>query len=101
MSLVLQFSECNFPLLEDVWQLEENIAEVLGKNGEAYVDGHDVGEGKVNIFIVTRTPKRLFRNVLAFLQETNHAQSLKAAYRSDSEEDYVPLWPPDLQTFSV
>jgi hypothetical protein len=98
--LVLQF-----PLGEDVdnynklIRFEGVLIASLGLG--AKVDGHDFGAGEMNIFILTQDPVASF----AFVQQTDRSlwpsQEVRAAFRSVEENDYVCLWPPELDHFQV
>jgi len=74
---------------ERVIALENKLEENL-ESGE--VDGNDVGQGIVNIFIITKEPKRCFKDamrIIAGAEQTPRA----AGYRESGGEDYVRLLP--------
>jgi len=92
--VVLEFHGGDPESFDRVIALETKLEEELG-SGE--VDGNDVGQGIVNIFLTTREPKRCFEEamrIIAGMKPTPHA----AGYRDFDEEDYVRLWPADDST---
>jgi hypothetical protein len=66
-------------------KLEETL-----KSGE--VDGNDVGQGIVNIFILTREPQRCFEEAMSILGSKEPVPRA-AGYRNIKEENYIRLWP--------
>jgi len=72
-----------------VLALEAKLEQEL-KTGE--VDGNDVGQGIVNIFIVTKAPKACFEEAMRIIAEAQPVPRA-AGYRDLEEEDYVRLWP--------
>jgi len=98
--LVLQWpSSSTAKELDQLISLEDQIREDIGKCGN--VDGHDIGSGEMNIFIFTEDPKATFERVRNIGSFPNHMSNLKAGYREVGEDDFVPLYPVDLEHFSV
>src|SRR6266852_4957764 len=64
-------------------KLEEEL-----ESGE--VDGNDVGQGIVNIFIITKEPKRCFVEAMRIIAGADPAPRA-AAFRDLEEEEYVRL----------
>jgi hypothetical protein len=52
--------------LEAIAEIEDALAECLA--GQSRIDGHDVGLGEINIFIVTSDPQRAFDQVQPVLE---------------------------------
>lgn len=71
--------------------LEDALIEVLGDS--AKVDGHDVGSGEVNIFILTDEPEQTFQQARPVLELRGRLPALTAAYRSVTGESYTVIWP--------
>jgi hypothetical protein len=65
------------------------------------VDGHDMGSGEMNIFIHTEHLTAAFAEVEKALSANSMWDDLRAAYREESGEGYVVLWPRDLGKFDV
>jgi hypothetical protein len=89
--LVLEFVDDDPENFERVCALEEALDGSL-ESGE--VDGNDVGQGIVNIFIITRKPKDCFDEAMLILRGKEPAPRA-AGYRDINEEDYIRLWPKD------
>jgi hypothetical protein len=71
--------------------LEDQLIEALGESAE--IDGHDIGSGESNIFMLTNTPEATFSLVRPVLQQCNLLDFVAVAYRSVSGEQYTSLWP--------
>jgi hypothetical protein len=69
--------------------------------GPDEVDGHDCGSGEFNIFILTNHPTETFDQAMKAVQRARLAQSVRAAYRDITGDDYVILWPADLIEFRI
>ena len=95
--LVLQFPEklIDFNRLVEI---EEDLARIL-KSSE--IDGHDIGSGEVNFFILTNEPKDEFKRLKQYLIDKELLHSLKAAYRRTDKEEYVVLCPDSLTKFII
>ena len=87
--VVLEFHGDDPENFDRVMALETKLEEEL-ESGE--VDGNDVGQGIVNIFIITKEPKRCFEEAMRIIAGTEPAPRA-AGYRNLGEEDYVRLWP--------
>jgi len=71
--------------------LEDELAEALSDVAE--VDGHDVGSGETNIFILTTDPAATFELAKPVLERTGHLTAVTAAYRETEGEQYTVVWP--------
>ena len=71
--------------------LEDELTEELGNSAD--VDGHDVGSGEANIFIVTSDPTATFHRLKPVLERTGHVQAVTVAYREVHGERYTVIWP--------
>lgn len=87
--VVLEFHGDDPENFERVIALETKLEEEL-ESGE--VDGNDVGQGIVNIFIITKEPKRCFEEAMRIIAGAEPAPRA-VGYRNLEEEDYVRLWP--------
>jgi hypothetical protein len=56
------------------------------------VDGNDVGQGIVNIFLITKEPQRCFAEAMQIIAGDNPSPCA-AGYRRLDGEDYFRLWP--------
>ena len=89
--LVLQFRGNSLGDLDDAAALEENLVTALGDS--ANVDGHDIGSGETNIFIITTDPEGTFRRAMPTLKRKKVLQSVTAAYRRVDGEQFTVIWP--------
>lgn len=97
--LILQLPEEQFSDIDWIADLEERLDDSLF---DAEVDGHDIGQGEVNVFILTNTPVDSFALAKNILQEEGvECGMFKAAYRDVTNERYIPLWPKDLKNFKI
>src|SRR5712671_128577 len=87
--LVLEFQGDSPGNFERVIAIEEKLEELL-QNGE--VDGNDVGQGIVNIFIITKHPERCFEEAMRYIKDSEPKPSA-AGFRDINEDDYVRVWP--------
>ena len=88
--LVLQFAAEAISDYHALIAIESQLIAVLG---EAAVDGHDMGSGEANIFLVTSDPQKTFRQIAPVLERTGHMAAVAAAYRRTDEDLYHVLWP--------
>jgi hypothetical protein len=70
-------------------------------NDRVDVDGHDVGSGEMNIFILTNDPQAAFEQVRVILERRNIWSAVRVAYREISGNTFVILWPKHLTEFEV
>jgi hypothetical protein len=98
--LVLQWSSASVAGGYDTLVEVEDLL-IAKLRDQTKVDGHDIGSGEMNIFILTNDPKACFENVRATLQSHEMLASIRVAYREVSGNKYVILWPKDLTEFEV
>jgi hypothetical protein len=89
--LVLQFSCDSEEDFDALVQLEDQLVEAL--TDEAEVDGHDMGSGQGNIFILTDDPQITFQAAKPVLQKSNRLNDATVAYREASGDVYTTIWP--------
>lgn len=56
------------------------------------VDGHDVGGGVVNLFVITTAPDACVEEVMGSIAPAKLPLAA-AAYRKQSGQEYVRVWP--------
>ena len=88
--LVLQFAADTIADYDALVALEQQLSAALG---DSEVDGHDMGSGEANIFILTSDPQKTFRQLAPVLENTGRMTAVTAAYRSADESSYHILWP--------
>jgi hypothetical protein len=89
-SLVVQFQGDSLDL-DELVALEDELIGALC--GEAEVDGHDIGEGEANIFVVSDRPVETFARIQAVLEARGLLSAARVARRDLSESRYTVLWP--------
>lgn len=63
----------------------------------ADVDGHDLGAGEVNFFVLTNEPSVAFERCKTVLLRSRLLDHVTAAYRSLDGEVYSVIWPVSFQ----
>ena len=89
--LVLQFQGDSVSDYDALLVLEGWLIEALGNSAE--VDGHDVGSGETNIFVITDTPEATFGRVKVVLEKLDLLSDVTAAHRLASGDHYTLVWP--------
>ncbi len=92
--LVLQFPASAFSTFDELVQYEDALIDTLDHNHE--VDGHDIGSGEVNFFILTEDPESawtVIRHAGGGTLLLHHG--LQAAARRLDGEVYERFWPVD------
>ena len=74
--------------------LEDEVEKLLGTAGT--VDGHDLGSGEMNIFVLTDDPVGAFDRLKPLM-----AADLSAAYREVAGDEFTVLFPPGRKAFRV
>lgn len=97
--IVVQLPEETFGDLGLIIEMEDKLeANLLN----AELDGHDLGNGEVNIFIHTNSPIETFELVKnIFHDDVQVLANAKVAYRELTDEEYICLWPADLKEFEI
>ncbi len=97
--LVLQFQGDDEETIDKVIELEDQLISVLDGSKIAEVDGHEPGEGVVNLFLNTKNPSKVWEKIEP-LVETAASEDLEiaaVAYRDSGGEDFTVLWPADFE----
>jgi hypothetical protein len=96
--LVLEFHGDSQDEFEQVFAIEKKLDGAL-TTGE--VDGNDVGQGIVNIFIITEDPQRCFEEAMQNIGQTK-PQPEAAGFRNLDKDEYQRVWPlGDLSPFEL
>jgi hypothetical protein len=100
--LVLQWSSSALTYQADYDRLLslEHLIE-SGLDAISIVDGHDISSGEMNVFIHRDHPKVAFATVMRILEPKGHSSGMTAGYRKFEENEYTPVYPKDLNHFSV
>ena len=94
--LTLQFHGDSLDDYDAIIALENELNEELGDSAE--VDGHDVGSGQANVFILTSDPLTTFQRAKPVLERKQYLQAARAAYRPVQGEHYTVIWPENSTT---
>ena len=97
--LVLQFNGDAVGDYDLMVAFEDELILELGDT--AAVDGHDIGAGETNIFILTSQPEVAFHLAKELLCRSQLLGAVTAAYRPISGDVFTVLWPSHRQEFSV
>src|SRR5690606_38689168 len=97
--LVLQFKGDSLADYDSMVALEDEL--IVALSGIAEVDGHDIGSGETNIFIVTPSPLPSFDRAKAVLERTGLLDLASVGYRPVTDDGFKVLWPQHQQAFSV
>jgi hypothetical protein len=97
--LVLQLPASSIRDYDALIELEDAIIKGLGHLGK--VDGHDVGSGEMNIFILTDEPSFAFEHIKKILGTKDFMIDLKVAFRIIGKDDFTILHPADLVHFTI
>ena len=95
--LVIQFRPTGALDFEKLVAMEDALITELGDS--AIVDGHDIGSGEFNIFVVTDHPKESFVRTQRLLEGMKPEGAMNVAYRDPNDERFVILWPPNSPEF--
>jgi len=96
--LVLEFHSDTQEEFEQVVAIEKKLDGAL-KTGE--VDGNDVGQGIVNIFIITEEPQHCFEEAMQYIAQTK-LQPAAAGFRNFDKDEFQRVWPMgDLTPFEL
>lgn len=97
--LLLQWPTSLFRGYDLLIALENAVIAGIGDLGK--VDGHDMGSGEMNIFILTDRPDLAFERIKSIPKVARNLRKLRAAYRALDEDEYTPIYPEGLKHFSV
>jgi hypothetical protein len=89
--LIIQCEERLFQEEDKLQEVEGEMSDVL--QGSATVDGHDVGCGKLDVFITCSDPGSSCSRILSVLRRHGLASSARIAYSRLGDDDYRVLWP--------
>ena len=92
--LIVQLPITESTSLDSLLHVEETLIQAFSQNSFAEVDGHDIGQGKFNIFIYpTSTWGPVLERVYAFLKLRGVLNHAVVAKRLKTSEKYVVVWP--------
>ena len=74
--LVLQWPASSIDNYDTMISVEDSLIKGLSDDDE--VDGHDVGSGQVNIFVLTDNPARAFESIKEILEDCGAWSDVRA-----------------------
>jgi hypothetical protein len=89
--LVLQFKGNAMPNFGSLVIFEDNLQRIVEPIAE--VDGHDIGTGEINVFVLTADPVATFERTKPLLTDESLLHKVSAAYRDLRSDKYVVVWP--------
>lgn len=89
--LVLQFKGNTIQDFDSLVTLEEDLQRVVEPIAE--VDGHDLGSGEINIFVLTADPVATFERAKTLLAGASLLNKVGSAYRDFRSDRYIVIWP--------
>ena len=90
--LVIKFWRAPLPDEALLTSITSELKSVLGET--AKLDGHDIKDGEINLFVLTDDPKRAFRYVKRVLEGKKIEQGYSAASRLVGGAQFTSIWPP-------
>ena len=98
--LVLQWPASSLDDFDRLIEIENQLIEQLPRHhGE--VDGHDMGSGESNIFVLTDDPGATIEAARSVIGACGALDGFRAGYRRIDGEDFSVLWPAGLGRFEV
>ena len=92
--LIVQFRTSEGSDFDKLLHIEETLISAFSQNSFAVVDGHDVGEGRFNIYIYpTGAWKPVIERVEAFLKLRGALKDAMIVKRMKVSEKFVVVWP--------
>jgi hypothetical protein len=97
--LVLQWPATQPDALRDLIEIEDALRSRLDPVHD--VDGHDLGAGEMNIFVLTDGPLQAFEQSRSALADCSRWEDVRVAYRPTDGHEYTVLWPKDQHAFRL
>lgn len=92
--LIVQLLVEDSTSFDDLLRVEETLVQAFLQNNFAEVDGHDIGQGKFNIFIYPKGAwGPVLERVYAFLRLRGVLDKALVVKRLKASEKYVVVWP--------
>ena len=96
--LVLQFQGDDDDTLEKVIELEDRLIEAFDGSTSAEVDGHEPGEGVINLVLLTKNAAKVWEKIEPIVEDAADELEINAvAFRALDGLDFTVLWPIDYE----
>ena len=94
--LVLQFQGDDDDTLDKVIALEDRLIEALDGSTTAEVDGHEPGEGVINLVLLAKNAAKVWEKIEPIVEDASDELDINAvAFRALNTEEFTVLWPVD------
>jgi hypothetical protein len=94
--LVLQFQGDDDDTLDKVIALEDRLIEALDGSTAAEVDGHEPGEGVINLVLLAKNAAKVWEKIEPIVEDASDELDINAvAFRALNTEEFTVLWPVD------
>jgi hypothetical protein len=71
--------------------VQDELRAALGNS--AKLDGYDVSDNEINLFVITPDPKHSFRRIKTILENRKIMQGVSAASRLVGGAQFTSIWP--------
>src|SRR5215831_4375153 len=89
--LVIKFWRKPLPDETALEKIGSELKNVLGD--AAKLDGYDVNDDEINLFVITDDPKRAFRRIKKVLETQGIDEGFSAAFRLMGGAHFTSIWP--------
>jgi hypothetical protein len=89
--LVLQFKGNDLLDFDALVSLEDKLQELIEPIAD--VDGHDMGSGEANVYVLTADPVATFVQVKPLLSEASLLDKVRVACREVHSDAFTVVWP--------
>ncbi|NOT69825.1 MAG: hypothetical protein HOP09_00690 [Hyphomicrobium sp.] len=97
--LVLQFQGDDADTLDKVIALEDQLIESLNGSTAAEVDGHEPGDGVINLMLLAKNAAKLWEKIEPLVEDaaSEDLEINAVAFRPLDGEEFTVLWPSDFE----
>ncbi|MBA2124657.1 hypothetical protein DLM45_00230 [Hyphomicrobium methylovorum] len=96
--LVLQFQGDDDDTIEKVIELEDKLIETFERSTAVEVDGHEPGNGVINLILRTKNAERVWEKIEPIVESAADELDINAvAFRTLDAEEFTVLWPVDFE----
>jgi hypothetical protein len=93
--LVFQFVGGGLDDYDFMIKIENELIAKIGRRGLEKVDGHDMGQNEMNVFVMTDDPLRTFEKCKDVFLAHGLMDKFRAAYREVLKDGFTIIWPKD------
>lgn len=97
--LVLQFQGDDAATLEKVIELEDQLIEALDGSTAVEVDGHEPGDGVINLVLLAKNAAKVWEKIEPMIEEaaSDDLEISAVAFRPLNGDEFTVLWPTDFE----